>query len=321
MPISSVTLVRSAAIAILVGLVALLSIVGMTLWLVAQTQSFSDRLFAARQQRAAIIDLKSLLQDAETGQRGYVLTGADSYLGPYVDARSKVATQVGKVRALVRHQLSELTLIDTLSRHVDGKLAELDKTVDLVKAGRRDAALDIVRTGRGRELMDSAREVLATLVADADHRVTTLVDEQRGSIAALRWVTILGAVVILAAAVALIWMVAVYARQIIRAQRDIQRLNAGLEERVRSARQTFRGPTRRSRGFAYIVTHDLRAPLVNIMGFTSELETSLAPIRGVRGTAPSRRASTFERRRRRPPSRICPRRSASSAPRPARWTA
>src|SRR4051812_34194083 len=102
MPLSKNAIVGSAALAILVGLLALLAIVGTTLWLVARTQDFSDQLFAARQQRSAIVDLRSILQDAETGQRGYLLTRTDAYLGPFYDARIKVREQMAKVAELTK---------------------------------------------------------------------------------------------------------------------------------------------------------------------------------------------------------------------------
>jgi signal transduction histidine kinase len=74
-------------------------------------------------------------------------------------------------------------------------------------------------------------------------------------------------------------MITVYTRQIIAAQREIQVLNAGLEERVAERTSDLARANEEIQRFAYIVTHDLRAPLVNVMGFTSELETSIGPIR------------------------------------------
>ncbi len=63
----------------------------------------------------------------------------------------------------------------------------------------------------------------------------------------------------------------------------MQDLNAGLEERVRERTADLGRANEEVQRFAYIVTHDLRAPLVNIMGFTSELETSLAPVQAFIG--------------------------------------
>src|ERR1700761_9229743 len=101
MPLSTATLVRSTVLAILVGLLALVAIVGTSIWLVGRTQTYSDRLIAARQERSALVDLRSLLQDAETGQRGFLLTSETAYLAPYDEARAKVATQLPAVGKIV----------------------------------------------------------------------------------------------------------------------------------------------------------------------------------------------------------------------------
>jgi signal transduction histidine kinase len=279
MPLSTTTLIRSTVLAILVGLLALLAIVGTSIWLVGRTETYSNRLIAARQERSALVDLRSLLQDAETGQRGFLLTSDVAYLSPYEEARAKVAAQLATVGKVVGADPQQAVLMADLQPAITGKLAELNDTVALVKAGRRDDALATVRSDRGRKLMDNARVALAAMVANAEARVSAAVEDQRASIVALRWVSILGALVIITAAGAVIAMITVYTRQLIAAQREIQLLNAGLEERVAERTADLARANDEIQRFAYIVTHDLRAPLVNIMGFTSELETSLEPIR------------------------------------------
>src|SRR5262245_30731381 len=140
MPLSKNALVGSTILAIVVGLLALFAIVGTTLWLVQRTQNFSDQLFAARQQRSAIVDLRSILQDAETGQRGYLLTRTEAYLGPYSDARTKVRDQMGKVIEATRGSTDQASRADSLALTIDSKLKELDETVALAKAGKVDQA-------------------------------------------------------------------------------------------------------------------------------------------------------------------------------------
>ena len=75
-----------------------------------------------------------------------------------------------------------------------------------------------------------------------------------------------------------VWTVLLYTRQLIAAQREVAVLNVGLEERVRERTADLGRANEEIQRFAYIVTHDLRAPLVNVMGFTSELEGSLDAI-------------------------------------------
>ena len=99
MPISKISFIRSTVLALLVGLAALLLIVGVSLWLVGQTRIYSDIVTSARLQRSTSADLRNLLADAETGQRGFLLTGNAAYLEPYEIATKAIADQMEKVRA------------------------------------------------------------------------------------------------------------------------------------------------------------------------------------------------------------------------------
>ena len=74
------------------------------------------------------------------------------------------------------------------------------------------------------------------------------------------------------------WTIISYTRELVAARREVEILNIGLEERVRQRTDALVKANEEVQRFAYIVTHDLRAPLVNIMGFTSELEAMFKPI-------------------------------------------
>jgi signal transduction histidine kinase len=278
MPLSKIAFIRSAVIALLLGMAALLGIVGATLWLVGQARTYTESVTEARQQRTALVDLRGLLQDAETGQRGYLLTGNRDYLEPYTDARQNIASQIDQVRLLVANSPGERASIEELITIVTGKLAELQQTIDLFEADRRDESLAIVNTNRGRELMDQARDIIGLQVMRAEDRISSSLDDQQTSISALRWVTLISALFIMLVVGGSAWMVVVYTRQLIETQREVQALNIGLEERVHERTANLNRANEEIQRFAYIVTHDLRAPLVNIMGFTSELEASLVPI-------------------------------------------
>ena len=104
------------------------------------------------------------------------------------------------------------------------------------------------------------------------------------------------------------WTVILYTRQLVAAQREVQALNIGLEERVRERTADLGKANEEIQRFAYIVTHDLRAPLVNIMGFTSELETSLKAIQNFMQTPANEQSEESEASTRpvSPRVKICP---------------
>ncbi|MDQ0390803.1 sensor histidine kinase [Labrys monachus] len=279
MPISKVTFVRSTVLLILLGLAALVLIVAATFWLVGQTQAYSDKVTNARRERAAVVDLVRLVQEAETGQRGYLLTGDENYLKPYENARRDLEPQLARVRSYLNGEADIEGIVDRLNDVLTRKLDELRRTIDLQKAGRHEDAIAIVRTDVGQNLMDAAQDLFQRLIETTDSNVRQSLDQQRDNISYLRWVTLLSALAILLLGGGSVWTVLRYMNQLVAAEREVSALNAGLEERVRERTADFQRANEEIQRFAYIVTHDLRAPLVNIMGFTSELETSLTAIK------------------------------------------
>jgi signal transduction histidine kinase len=280
MPISKTAFIRSTIAAMLAGLAALLVIVGVNLWLVEQARVYANQSVATRLERSAIVDLRNLIDDAETSQRGYLLTSEEQYLTPYNEAERQIQEQIGRVRSRTEHDPVQRDAVTKLSQIIADKLVELHRTIDLVEAGRREEALAIVRTDRGRLLMEDARRLFASMVQRAEDNIARAVQKQRDAITALQWVTLGGAIVIVLVVGGAVWSVIAYTRQLLASQREIAELNIGLEERVRERTADLGRANEEIQRFAYIVTHDLRAPLVNIMGFTSELEACLNSIQG-----------------------------------------
>ena len=278
MPVSRASFLRSSLLLLLVGLASLVLVIGTSVWLVQRTQGYVDEVVQMRQIRSSVADLLSLMQDAETGQRGYLLTGEEGYLAPFTSAKDRLAGRLDALSKLAAKSPDVRAFSERLTDLLNTKMRELGETIDLAKQGRRDEALRVVRTDLGKNLMDDARGVFNRLVANADARLNTLVAEQNASANALWWVTILGGLLILTVTGAGMVVIMRYTGEIADARREVEALNTGLEERVRERTAELGRANEEIQRFAYIVTHDLRAPLVNIMGFTAELESSLVQL-------------------------------------------
>ncbi|HLJ70179.1 MAG TPA: CHASE3 domain-containing protein [Roseiarcus sp.] len=278
-PVSKTTFFRLSIMMIGVGFLALLCIVCGAIWLVDRAERYSDALQVARQQSGALTRLLSLAQDAETGQRGYLLAGTDPYLKPYQEATSSIPMVLDNLAPAIGSDAAQRRRFDELSAVLTKKLAELEDTVNLARAGRRDEALQLLRTDKGRELMERLRSVISEMLGDADVRVANALNNERDAIAFMWRLVVVGALVVVLVGAVVLWMGIAYTRQLDRNRSEIQTLNASLEKRVEERTADLARANEEIQRFAYIVTHDLRAPLVNIMGFTSELDASLDAIR------------------------------------------
>ena len=276
--VSNIAFVRATLAALLLGLTALIIIVMFNLGLVRDAAVYSERVTAARLQRTAIVDLQNLVRDAETGQRGYLLTGNPAYLRPYLEARQNSEAQLAGFTSVMNRDPQQKADASNLLPLITNKLAELQQTIDLANANKRDEALALVKSNLGQTLMVQARQLFSTMLRRADETTDAAVRDEQQSISTLRWVTICGAIFIVVVVGGSAWVVMLYTRKLIQAQKEIGALNRGLEERVRERTADLGRANDEIQRFAYIVTHDLRAPLVNIMGFTSELEESLKAI-------------------------------------------
>jgi CheY-like chemotaxis protein/signal transduction histidine kinase/CHASE3 domain sensor protein len=101
----------------------------------------------------------STLKDAETGQRGFLLTGEEAYLAPYTDAKDALQDEIKALRALLGNRPEQSRRLDALESLANLKMTELESTIAARRAGHTDAALAVVRTDRGKIFMDRIRDV------------------------------------------------------------------------------------------------------------------------------------------------------------------
>lgn len=261
-----------------VGVAILIGMVSTSLWLVQVNNHYSQETAQLRRVRAAILDVLTTMQDIETGQRGYLLTNNPDYLGPYEEALRGLPARQSRLLDLLKDEEQYKASLSGLEQAIDAKLAETRETIDLQRAGRITEAVEVVRNNDGKRFMNEIRTVLSDLQSHTDDRLRIIVADQLQAANTLRWVTIGGAVAILAVVGGSILLVFTYIRALTKSREDVDELNRHLEERVEERTRDLRRANQEIQRFAYIVTHDLRAPLVNIMGFLSEFDTSLKPV-------------------------------------------
>jgi signal transduction histidine kinase len=113
-------------------------------------------------------ELRAFVADAETGQRGYLLTGDKRYLEPYKEVTPRITDSYAKLRDLVNAndgaaQRARVTNLNTL---VGKRLAELEATLALFESSGGKAAMDLTKTGVGSSVMSELRETLDEMLAE-----------------------------------------------------------------------------------------------------------------------------------------------------------
>jgi signal transduction histidine kinase len=278
MPISQRLFAHANLALLALGFLILLAIGGAQFWLVQQNRERFIWVNHTQRVETLIADLLTSVEDAETGQRGFLLTQNPDYLDRYDQGRRALPERQSELRALTEDNLAQRERLDRLSSLLGQKMVELADTITLARAGQLDQALALVRTDVGRNQMLGIRAVLLDMRNEerrlSDIRTDALTTSER----TLLVVSMGGAVLILVLGGLSMWIVRRYTGALVAAQAALRALNAGLEQTVAERTAFLRAANDEIQRFAYIVSHDLRSPLVNIMGFTSELEGALKTI-------------------------------------------
>jgi signal transduction histidine kinase len=276
-PVSSVQRDRvlgTASLALLaVGFVLLIAMAIAVTILTQRNREAFDLATTTRVQLSDIARAVELLDDAETSQRGFLLTEREAYLQPYDAAVAQIRQQLDVIVA----ETSRLPIADTAQdfrKNGLEKFSELANTLDLYKSDGRGAATEEVLTDRGKGLMDEVRAESKTMTEFLNKELAVRLDNARATSRLLASAQIgsTGLVLVIAALTGFGLYRNVTALR--RAQVALTETNSNLEDIVATRTRALSQANDEIQKFAYIVSHDLRAPLVNIMGFTTELEAA-----------------------------------------------
>jgi PAS domain S-box-containing protein len=149
----------------------------------AYTQLLAAR-EAGDQARAAQVVLQKIarveieLLDAETGQRGFLLTGEESYLAPYERGRAAVDGALADLKRLTANRPSEQAQIETIEELASAKLRELQQSIELRRTVGSEAALAVVQTHVGKGVMDRIHSLLGELEGEEKSILERRVDQR-----------------------------------------------------------------------------------------------------------------------------------------------
>ena len=259
--------------AMTIGFVALIAAGAMAIWTVSRNQLDARLIEHAYQVNARIGSYQIQLERAETARRGYLLVQSALFEREYGAATRAAGEALAGLELLIRdpRQQQRYARLRALTRV---EVAAMGISMGLAKSGdlaRAQAVFDDERSVSAlleiRALSEQMNRAQDVLLAQRN------VDEQ-----ASLWLLyiVLGGAGVLVVLVALGsgWAIRRYTGSLASSRDDLRNANANLESAVDERTADLQRANDEIQRFAYIVSHDLRSPLVNIMGFTAELESA-----------------------------------------------
>ena len=110
-----------------------------------------------------LADVLNVLQDAEIGGRGYIITGDDSFLQPYQNAETKILTVVKDLRVLIADNPSQQKRISQAEPIITAKMALTKRYIEMRKARETETVIKLVQAGEGQKLMDELRQIFGAM--------------------------------------------------------------------------------------------------------------------------------------------------------------
>ncbi len=210
-----------------IAAVVLLAMVGIMGWLIWEYNRTVELLQRTVDVETSILEVFSNVQDAESGNRGYILTGDELFLQHYSQSVLKIEGDVVKLQRLLADNPEQQRALGKLKLAIEERFAGLKQSIDLRRAAGIDAAIASIREGGGREAMETVRATVSQLEA-VENKL------HLSRIANVRLVTIAG---LTAAGLALVVVISSMAAWIWNTRREARELLATIAEREKNEDQ------------------------------------------------------------------------------------
>ncbi|WP_085973304.1 sensor histidine kinase [Bradyrhizobium japonicum] len=212
------------------------------------------------------------IRRAESAARGYLLTQEADFKAAHEKAVAAIIPALDKLTRLTGDNPEQRGNIEKLSTAIEIRLGQFKQELDFIGQNRPDKAIALVREAASTDTTAEISKVAASMIQEEERlfRLRSVNSDRSQTLAAS--MTGIGSGLVVLLAMISIWLVRRSVRARDEAETRLRDAYANLETVVDERTADLREANNEIQRFAYIVSHDLRSPLVNIMGFTSELE-------------------------------------------------
>jgi signal transduction histidine kinase len=254
------------------GLLILLGISASSIYLVYTLRKDVDAVARTLEVENQIYMALLQVRRAESAERGYLLTSQPEFLTEFREAEAAIRPAFDRLKGLTADNPVQVRYLNEALPLIEQRVKDFNAVLAFASIGQKAEANRIVQQNATRRTTARIREIIDAMHTEEERLLSIRTADTNRTQLLSAVATIAGSGAVLALALVSFLLIRGSQRQRDDAERQLRDMNTNLEAAVDERTTDLQEANEEIQRFAYIVSHDLRSPLVNIMGFTSELE-------------------------------------------------